>query len=229
MSSRSKKVRSFSPSLVAHLSSMTDENSLQFHTESLEQSIKSHVESIVLDQLLIDAKQLTDLLTDDSRFSNDYFHQIEQHRSHLQSNPLITDLIRLTKSFFDKYLFSSILLRCYIQLHLPSTESGDNQRVNIQKEILKQLIEMKTIVQSNENLFIDYFKKHYQILKSLNKYPMIEDFHLFLSAYERKMFHDLRSMILELRTIFLKTYDIIRKNLLHIQRPRTEPILSMIN
>lgn len=227
MSSRSKKLRSLS--LVSHLSSCTNENFLRFHTESLEQSIKSHVETTLLDQLLIQTKQLTDLINHDSRISKDYFHEIEQHRSHIQSNRLINDLIHLIQSFFDKYLFSSIVLRCYIQLHLPSNESGDNQGVNIQKQILKEIIEMETIIQSNEHLFGDYYKKHYEIVKYLNKYPTIEDFHLFLLEYERKIFHDLRSMIIELRTIFLKTYDIIQKNLTCIQMPRIEPILSMIN
>ena len=204
---------------------MTEENSLRFPIEQLEQSIKHHVESDILSQLLINAKQLTDLIIHDQRFSKDYFQQIEKSLSHCYSNPLIHDLIDLTKSFFEKYLFSSIHLRCYIQLHLPSNESGDNQRVNI----LKEIIEMETIIQTNENLFLDYYKKHYQILKYLNKYPSIEDFHLFLLEFERKIFNDLRSIIFELRTIFLKTYDIIRKNLEHIQMPRFEPILSMIN
>lgn len=208
---------------------MTEQNSLQFPIESLEQSIKYHVESDLLSQLLINAKQLTDLIVHDARFSKDYFQQIEKSLSHCHSNRLIHDLIDLSRSFFDKYLFTSIHLRCYIQLHLPSTESGDNQRGNIQREILKEIIEMETIIQTNENLFLDYYKKHDQILKYLNKYPSIEDFHLFLLEFERKMFNDLRSIIFELRTIFLKTYDIIRKNLQHIQMSRFEPTLSMIN
>jgi hypothetical protein len=88
---------------------------------------------------------------------------------------------------------------------------------------------METIIQTNENLFLDYYKKHYEILKYLNKYPSIEDYHRYLIEYERKIFDDLRSMILELRTIFLKTYDIIQKNLSKIQMPRNPQMISMID
>lgn len=230
MRSKSKKVRSVESSpLVSHLSAMAEETSLVFNTEQLEQSIKVHVESDVLFQLLSYAKQLTDLIYQDERFSKDYFREVEKNISNSQSNQSITDLIKLTRFFFEKYLFASVALRCYIQLHLPSSESGNNQGVDIQRQILKEIEEMETIIETNENLFLDYYKKHYEILKYLNKYPSVEDFHLLLIEYERKIFDDLRSMILELRTVFLKTYDIVRKNLTKIQMPRNEQTLSMID
>jgi hypothetical protein len=198
-------------------------------TDKLEQSIKIHVESEILFDFLSYAKQLNDLIYNDTRFSKDYFQEIEKTISNFQSNPFINDLIKLVRFFFEKYLFSSVILRCYIQLHLPSTESGNNQGVNIQLQILKEIQEMETIIQTNENLFLDYYKKHYEILKYLNKYPSIEDYHRYLIEYERKIFDDLRSMILELRTIFLKTYDIIQKNLSKIQMPRNPQMISMID
>lgn len=198
-------------------------------TDKLEQSIKIHVESEILFDFLSYAKQLNDLIYNDTRFSKDYFQEIEKTIWNFQSNPLINDLIKLVRFFFEKYLFSSVILRCYIQLHLPSTESGNNQGVNIQLQILKEIQEMETIIQTNENLFLDYYKKHYEILKYLNKYPSIEDYHRYLIEYERKIFDDLRSMILELRTIFLKTYDIIQKNLSKIQMPRNPQMISMID
>jgi len=198
-------------------------------TDKLEQSIKIHVESEILFDFLSYAKQLNDLIYSDTRFSKDYFQEIEKTISNFQSNPFINDLIKLVRFFFEKYLFSSVILRCYIQLHLPSTESGNNQGVNIQLQILKEIQEMETIIQTNENLFLDYYKKHYEILKYLNKYPSIEDYHRYLIEYERKIFDDLRSMILELRTIFLKTYDIIQKNLSKIQMPRNPQMISMID
>jgi hypothetical protein len=198
-------------------------------TDKLEQSIKIHVESEILFDFLSYAKQLNDLIYSDTRFSKDYFQEIVKTISNFQSNPFINDLIKLVRFFFEKYLFSSVILRCYIQLHLPSTESGNNQGVNIQLQILKEIQEMETIIQTNENLFLDYYKKHYEILKYLNKYPSIEDYHRYLIEYERKIFDDLRSMILELRTIFLKTYDIIQKNLSKIQMPRNPQMISMID
>jgi len=198
-------------------------------TDKLEQSIKIHVESEILFDFLSYAKQLNDLIYNDTRFSKDYFQEIEKTISNFQSNPFINDLIKLVRFFFEKYLFSSVILRCYIQLHLPSTESGNNQGVNIQLQILKEIQEMETIIQTNENLFLDYYKKHYEILKYLNKYPSIEDYHRYLIEYERKIFDDLRSMILELRTIFLKTYDIIQKNISKIQMPRNPQMISMID
>jgi oligoendopeptidase F len=87
---------------------------------------------------------------------------------------------------------------------------------------------MEMIVRTNRTLLIDYYKKHQEILTDLNKYPTIEDYHLYLIEYERKMFDDLRSTVLELRTIFLKTYDLMKKNLQRIQRPRNELNLSMM-
>jgi hypothetical protein len=208
---------------------MTNEIYRVFNTEQLEQSIKIHVEWEILVDLLSYAKQLNDLIDNDARFSKDYFEQIEKYISNFQSNELINDLIKLVRFFFEKYLFSSVILRCYIQLHLPSTQSGNNQGVNIQIQILKEIQEMETIIQTNENLFLDYYKKHYEILKYLNKYPSIEDYHRYLIEYERKIFDDSRSMILELRTIFLKTYDIIQKNLPKIQMPRNRQTISMID
>jgi hypothetical protein len=230
MRSIKKKVCQFqSSSLFSHLSNMTGDCSLMFNTEQLEQSIKINVESHVLSNLLSYAKQLNDFISNDERFSKDYFKEIEKILSNFQSNKLINELINLIKSYFEKYLLSSIILRCYIQLHVPSTQSGNNQGVNIQIQILKEIQDMEIIIQTNENLFIDYYKKHYEILKYLNKYPSIEDYHLYLIEYEKKFFNDLRSIILELRTIFLKTYDIIRKNLTKIQMPRNQQNISMID
>lgn len=215
--------------LISHLSNMTGNSSLIFNTEQLEQSIKINVESDVLTNLLSYAKQLHNLLLNDERFSKTYFQEIEKNFSNFQSNQLINDLINLIKIYLEKYLFSSIILRCYIHLHVPSSESGNNQGVNIQIKILKEIQDMETIILTNENLFLDYYKKHYEILKYLNKYPLIEDYHLYLIEYERKIFDDLRSMILELRTIFLKTYDLIKKNLTKIQMPRNHENILMIN
>ncbi|CAF4281333.1 unnamed protein product, partial [Rotaria sp. Silwood2] len=116
------------------------------------------------------------------------------------------ELIKLIEFFFEKYLLSSVILRCYIQLHVPLSQSDNNHGVNIQIQILKEIQDMETIIKTNENLFIDYYKKHYDILIYLNKYPSIEDYHLYLIEYERKKFDDLRSIILELRTIFFKNF-----------------------
>jgi len=234
MRSTSKKFRHHqSSSLFSHSSivssNMTGDSSLIFNTEQLELAIKLHVESYVLLDLLSYAKQLNELVYHDERFSKDYFQQIEKIISNFQSNKLINELIKLTKFYLEKYLLSSVILRCYIQLHVPSTESGNNQGVNIQIQILKEIQEMETIIETNENLFTDYYKKHYEILKYLNKYPSIEDYHLYLIEYERKIFDDIRSIILELRTIFLKTYDIIIKNLTKIQLPRNQENISMID
>ncbi|CAF4449665.1 unnamed protein product, partial [Rotaria sp. Silwood2] len=179
--------------------------------------------------LLLYAKELNNLFYNDERFSNNYFQKIENNLSNIQSNKLINDLIKLIKYYFEKYLLSSIIIRCYIQIHVPSSQSGNNQGVNIQNQILKELDDMKIIIETNENIFIDYYKKHYEILKYLNKFPSIEDYHLYLIEYEKKNFYDLRSIILELRTIFLKTYDIIMKNLTKIQMPRNQQSISMIN
>jgi len=230
MCSISEKLCQFqsSSSLFSYLSNMTGDNSLNFNTEQLEQSIKIDVESNILFNLLFYAKELNDLILNDKRFSKDYFKEIEKNISNIQSNKLINELINLIKFFFEKYFFSSILICCYIQLHVPSTESGNNQGVHIQIQILKEIQDMKIIIETNENLFIDYYKKHYDILKYLNKYPSIEDYHLYLIEYEKKIFDELRSMILELRTIFLKTYDIITKNLTQIQMPRNQQNISMI-
>ncbi|CAF0788444.1 unnamed protein product [Adineta steineri] len=234
MRSTVKKVRQKqSTSLVSHssieLSNMTGDSFLVRNTESLEQSIKTNVESDVLFNLLTYAKQLNELIYNDERFSKDYFKEIEKNISNSSSNKFLNELIKLIEFYFEKYLLSSINLRCYIQLHVPSNESGNNQGVNIQKQILKEIQEMETIIEANENLFFDYYKKHYEILKYLNKYPFIEDYHLYLIEYERKIFDDIRSILLELRTIFLKTYDIIRKNLTKIQMPRNQENISMIN
>ncbi len=208
---------------------MTNEICCVFNTEQLERSIKIHAEWEVLVDLLSCAKQLNDLLNNDVRFSKNYFEEIVKSISNFQSNELINDLIKLVRLFFEKYLFSSVILRCYIQLHLPSSQSGNNQGVNIQMQIFKQIEEMETIIRTNENLLLDYYKKHYEILKYLNKYPSIEDYHRYLIEYERKIFDDSRSMILELRTIFLKTFDIIQKNLPKIQMPRNRQTISMID
>lgn len=226
MRSSTKKIcQSFS-----HLSNMIDDNTFIFNTEQLEQSIKTHVESGVLLNLLIDAKQLHDLLLNDERLSKDYFKKIEENLSNFQSNHLINGLINLIKIFFEKYLLSSVILRCYIYLHIPTSESGNNEGVNIQLQIIKEIQNMELIIQTNENLFLDYYKKHYEILKYLNKYSSIKDYHLYLIEYEKKIFDDLRSIILQLRTIFLKTYDLIQKNLRKIQIPRDEKTnLLMIN
>lgn len=212
------------------LSSNTTGDSLRpFKTEQLEQTIKIQVESHVLSNLVSYAQKLDDLFFTDPRFSPNYFQEIEKNLSHLQSNQPIKEMIELLTSFFEKYLSSSVLLRCYIHLHVPASESGNNQGVNIQMQILKEIQEMESVIETNENLFIDYYKKHYEILKILNKYPSIEDYHLFLLEYERKMFDDLRWILLELRTIFLKTYDLMTKNLSKIQMPRNEQHLLMID
>ncbi|UJR33682.1 hypothetical protein I4U23_021111 [Adineta vaga] len=234
MRSSSKRVRQYQDSSIFSHSSkissnITGDHFLNFNTEQLEQSIKTIVESEILYNLLSYAKQLHDLIDHDKRFSRDYFLQIENYTSNSQSNKLIDELIKLIRSYFDKYLLMSVILRCYIQLHVPSTESGNNQGVNIQLQILKEIQEMETIIETNENLFLDYYKKHYEILKYLNKYPSIEDYHLYLIEYEKKIFDDLCSIILELRTIFLKTYDIIIKNLTKIQMPRNQQNISMID
>jgi len=229
MRSTFKKIRQFQlSSLFSHLPNMIGDSCLIFNTEQLEESIKINVESHILSNLLSYAKQLNDLISNDERFSKEYFQKIEKNLSNFQSNKLINELINIIKSYFEKYLFSSVILRCYIQLHVPSSESGNNQGVNIQIQILKEIQDMQTIIETNENLFIDYYKKHYEILKYLNKYPLIEDYHLYLIEYEKKIFDDLRSIILELRTIFLKTYDIIKKNLNKIQMPRNQQNISMI-
>jgi hypothetical protein len=235
MRSTSKKFRQYqSSSFISSHSSivssnMTGESSLIFPTEQLEQSLKLNVESHVLFTLLSYAKQLNELIDNDQRFSKDYFEEIKKNISNSQSNKLINELIQLTEDYFEKYLSSSVVLRCYIQLHLPSSESGNNQGVNIQIQILKEIQEMETVIETNENLFVDYYKKHYEILKYLNKYPSIEDYHIYLIEYERKIFDDIRSIILELRTMFLKTYDIIIKNLTKIQMPRNQHNISMVD
>lgn len=234
MSSLTKRFRRFqSVSSSSHpsieSSNVTGDSSFISDTEKLEQSIKVNVESHVLLNLLFYAKQLNELIFNDERFSRDYFKQIEKSLSNFQSNQLINDLIKITEDYLEKYLLSSVNLRCYIQLHVPSSQSGNNQGVDIQLQILKELKDMENIIENNENLFIDYYKKHYEILKFLNKYPSIEDYHLYLIEFERKIFDDIRSMILELRTMFLKTYDIIMKNLTKIQMPRNQQNLYMIN
>ncbi|CAF0781455.1 unnamed protein product [Rotaria sp. Silwood1] len=230
MRSITKKFRQYqSLALFSHSSNTIDSSTFSFNIEQLEQSIKVDVESHILLNLLVYAKELNDLFYNDERFSNNYFQQIENNLSYIQSNKLINDLIKVIKYYFEKYLLSSIIIRCYIQIHVPSSQSGNNQGVNIQNQILKELDDMKIIIETNENIFIDYYKKHYEILKYLNKFPSIEDYHLYLIEYEKKIFYDLRSIILELRTIFLKTYDIIMKNLTKIQMPRNQQNISMIN
>ncbi|CAF0749115.1 unnamed protein product [Adineta ricciae] len=224
MRSTSKRIRQ------CHISAnTTGDHVFNSNIEQLIQSIKITVESEILMSLLSYAKLLHEIIDCDNRFSKEYFLQIEQSISNTQSNQLINELIKLVHSYFDKYLSASVILRCYIQLHIPTTESGNNQGVSIQFQILKEIQEMETIIETNENLFLDYYKKHYEILKYLNKYPSIEDYHLYLLEYEKKIFDDLRSIVLELRTIFLKTYDIIIKNLPKIQVPRNPPMTSMIN
>ncbi|KAG0421945.1 Proteasome activator complex subunit 3, partial [Dictyocoela muelleri] len=193
------------------------------------QTIKIEVESHVLFNLLSHAKQLNDLFYTDARLSSEDFERIETTSSHFQSNRFIKDAIELITFYVEKYVSSSVVLRCYIHLHVPSSESGNNQGVNIQLQILKEIQEMETIVETNESLIIDYYKKHYELAKYLNKYPSIEDYHSYLIEYERKMFDDLRSIILELRTIFLKTYEKKIKNLAKIQMPRNEQNISMID
>ena len=159
---------------------MTGDSLRRFKTEQLEQTVKIQVESHVLSNLLLHAKELDDLFYTDCRFSPDYLRKIEENISHLQSNSPIRELIELVTAFFDKYLSSSVLLRCYIYLHVLSSESGNNQGVNIQLQILKEIQEMENVIESNETLFAEYFKKHFELLKTLNKYPRIEDYHLFL-------------------------------------------------
>lgn len=226
MPSPTKRARQQPP---ASLETVGDGTRRISRTDQLEQTIKADVESRVLLGLLSSAARLHELLARDERFSAEYFVQIEKCTSHTQSNGLINDLIGLAGAYFEQFLSASVMLRCYIHLHAPSTESGNNQGVNIQLQILKEIQEMEAIVESNENILLDYHKKHYEILKSLNKYPSIEDYHLYLIEYESKIFDDIRSMILELRTIFLKTYDIVTKNLTKIRMPRSQQVTGMVD
>ncbi|CAF3285270.1 unnamed protein product [Rotaria socialis] len=117
---------------------MTSDSSLNFDTDQLEQSIKINVESHIVLNLLVCAKQLNELILNGERFSKEYFKDIEKYMSNVQSNKLTNELIKLTEQYLEKYLLSSVMLRCYIQMHAPSSHSSNNQGVNIQMQILKR-------------------------------------------------------------------------------------------
>ncbi|CAF1500216.1 unnamed protein product, partial [Didymodactylos carnosus] len=148
---------------------------------------------------------------------------------HYQSNSIILQLIELLKPYLEHYKLSSLKLCCYIKLHLPNCESGNNQGVKIQLQVLKEIQDMEIIVGTNYDLLLDYYKRRLDTIKLLNKYPTVEDYYKCLQELDLKIFDDIRFMILELRTIYLKTYDIIMKNLTRIQTPRSSPHTTMIN
>ncbi len=109
----------------------------------------------------------------------------------------------------------------YINLQMPQIEDGDTFGVSIQEEALNEIVRTQD---SAYNLIATPFTYHSargELAAKLVRFPGVEDYKEAIREHDRKMVYRLKMHLTDMRNMYAVVFDIIKKNIGKISKPKS--------
>jgi len=111
-------------------------------------------------------------------------------------------------------------LRMWVQLNIPKISDGNNFGVSVQEEIVSMLKSGRLSGLGVLDRTVKYFATRGKLLTKVKKYPNVEDYRRSVEELDDKEWIILRTCCLDLRNNYATLYDMIKKNITKIKKPR---------
>ncbi|KAJ1027813.1 hypothetical protein NDA13_003267 [Ustilago tritici] len=122
---------------------------------------------------------------------------------------------------WDEIIETMDSLKVYINLQMPQIEDGDTFGVSIQEEALNEIVRTQD---SAYNLLATPFTYHSvrgDLSAKLVRYPGVEDYAEALREHDRKMVYRLKMHLTDMRNMYAVVFDIVKKNIGKISKPKS--------
>ncbi|KAI0989950.1 hypothetical protein GJ496_005930 [Pomphorhynchus laevis] len=114
-------------------------------------------------------------------------------------------------------------LRTYmVKLLEDISVDGNNFGVAIQEAFLADLRNYESCLLEYFDHIYGYYFSRANIMKSVFKYPSVEDYKTTVKKYDDRQFNLLKYFMMQVRDIYICMYDHVHKNLEKLRQPRTQ-------
>lgn len=127
----------------------------------------------------------------------------------------------LLRSEWDQLIELMDALKMYINLQMPQIEDGDTFGVSIQEEALNEIVRTQD---SAYNLLASPFTYHSargDLAAKLVRFPGVEDYKQAIREHDRKAVYRLRMHLTDMRNMYAVVFDIVKKNIGKISKPKS--------
>lgn len=125
------------------------------------------------------------------------------------------------RSEWDELIELMDSLKMYINLQMPQIEDGDTFGVSIQEEALNEIVRTQD---SAYNLIATPFTYHSSrgdLAAKLVRFPGVEDYKKAIEEHDRKTVYRLKMHLTDMRNMYAVVWDIVRKNIGKISKPKS--------
>ncbi|PWY97178.1 proteasome activator pa28, REG alpha/beta subunit [Testicularia cyperi] len=112
-------------------------------------------------------------------------------------------------------------LKMYINLQMPQIEDGDTFGVSVQEEALNEVVRTQDAAYNLLATPITFHTTRGDLAAKLVRYPGIQDYREALREHDRKTIYRLRMQITDVRNMYAVVFDILKKNIAKISKPKS--------
>ena len=143
------------------------------------------------------------------------------YRGIVDTSTHLTHAFNDLRSEWDQLIQLTDALKMYINLQMPQIEDGDTFGVSIQEEALNEIVRTQD---SAYNLLATPFTFHStrgDLAAKLVKYPGVQDYAEAIKEHDRKAVYRLKMHLTDLRNMYAVVFDILKKNIAKISKPKS--------
>jgi proteasome activator subunit 3 (PA28 gamma) len=142
-------------------------------------------------------------------------------------NPKIEEIINFLKPEIVTVINYCSTLKLWIQLMIPKIEDGNNFGVSIQEDILSEVTKAETDATTYLDQTTRYFTLRGKMVSKILKYPSLGDYRRSVNEYDEKVYFSFKLILTELRNIYMIIYDVVIKNYVKLNEPRSSNTTSL--
>ncbi|SJX60773.1 related to Proteasome activator complex subunit 3 [Sporisorium reilianum f. sp. reilianum] len=139
----------------------------------------------------------------------------------LRTSAYLTAAFADLRAEWDTLIELMDALKMYINLQMPQIEDGDTFGVSIQEEALNEIARTQD---SAYNLLATPFTFHSargDLAAKLVRFPGVEDYAEAIREHDRKTVYCLKMHLTDMRNMYAVVFDILKKNIAKISKPKS--------
>lgn len=109
----------------------------------------------------------------------------------------------------------------YINLEMPQIEDGDTLGVSIQEEALNEIVRTQDSAYNLIATPFTFYSVRGDLAAKLVRFPGVEDYKQALREYDRKTVYRLKMHLVDVRNMYAVVWDILKKNIGKISKPKS--------
>ncbi|XP_025203148.1 proteasome activator complex subunit 3-like [Melanaphis sacchari] len=140
-------------------------------------------------------------------------------------NKNVTEFFEIIKSNIVQLLEDNRVLKMWVTLSIPKTESDNNFGVYIQTSILSLIQLIESVATMYFGKLSRYYEYRGKLITKVVKYPFIEDYRVAVKEFDEKQNIDFYLITRQIYYCYTVLHDVIIKNFEKIKNPRSSNCL----